>query len=94
MLFDIPIPLRFQTVVHVKDHLAHDRNTMPTTTARTSEIRMATSSAWHAMSLKSDSCTHATMHIAPLAPEHAMAYKALMLHAYEHAADFKAWPGN
>jgi len=55
---------------------------------------MATSSAWHAMSLKSDSCTHATMHIAPLAPEHAMAYKALMLHAYEHAADFKAWPGN
>lgn len=28
-----------------------------------------------------------TMHIAPLTPEHAMAYKALMLHAYEQAAD-------
>jgi ribosomal protein S18 acetylase RimI-like enzyme len=27
------------------------------------------------------------MHIAPLTPEHAMAYKALMLHAYEQAAD-------
>jgi GNAT superfamily N-acetyltransferase len=30
---------------------------------------------------------HATMRIAPLTPDHAMAYKALMLHAYEHAAD-------
>lgn len=27
------------------------------------------------------------MHIDLLTPEHAMAYKALMLHAYEHAAD-------
>ena len=27
------------------------------------------------------------MHISTLAPEHAMAYKALMLHAYEQAAD-------
>ena len=27
------------------------------------------------------------MHITPLTPEHAMAYKALMLHAYEQAAD-------
>ncbi len=27
------------------------------------------------------------MHIAPLAPDNAMAYKALMLHAYEQAAD-------
>ena len=27
------------------------------------------------------------MHIAPLTSEHAMAYKALMLHAYEQAAD-------
>lgn len=27
------------------------------------------------------------MHVALLTPEHTMAYKALMLHAYEHAAD-------
>jgi hypothetical protein len=94
MLFAMPIPLRFQTGVRVKVNLDHDRNTMPTTTAPTSEIRMATSSAWHAMSLKSDSYTHATMHIPPLAPEYTMAYKALMLNAYEHAADYKVGPGN
>lgn len=57
MPFAKPMPLRSQTVVHVKDHLDHARNTMPTTTARTSEIRMATSSVWHAMSLKSDAST-------------------------------------
>ena len=57
MPFAMPMPLRFQTVEHVKDHLDHARNTMPTTTARISEIRMATSSVWHAMSLKSDAPT-------------------------------------